>query len=52
MLNNKGEVMAAINIGAQAARVSLDRIRTDFVPRLRHAQDQLRRLIQADAGRT
>ncbi len=51
VLNSKGEVMAAINIGAQAARVPLDRIRTDFVPRLRHVQGQLRRLIQADTGR-
>ena len=51
VFNSKGEVMAAINIGAQAARVPLDHIRTDFVPRLRHVQDQLRRLIQADTGR-
>ena len=48
VMNSSDDVVAAINIGAQAARVSVQRIRDEFVPKLRQVQADLKRLIQAD----
>ena len=48
VMNSRDDVVAAINIGAQAARVSVQRIRDEFVPKLRQVQADLKRLIQAD----
>jgi IclR family transcriptional regulator, pca regulon regulatory protein len=48
VMNSRDDVVAAINIGAQAARVSVQRIRDEFVPKLRDVQADLKRLIQAD----
>ena len=40
-----GKVVAAINVGAQAERVSLERMREDFLPRMRRVQGELQRLL-------
>ena len=40
-----GKVVAAINVGAQAERVSLERMREDFLPRMRRVQAELQRLL-------
>lgn len=43
--DGKGRVVAAINIGAQAERVSIDAMRRVFLPRLRRVQEELRHLL-------
>ena len=43
--NSKGKVVAALNIGAQAARVSVEEMRETLLPRLFRVQDDLRRLL-------
>jgi IclR family pca regulon transcriptional regulator len=45
LINNRGTVVAAINVGAQAARVSLEKMRDVFLPHLLRAQADLRRLL-------
>lgn len=40
-----GRVVAAINVGAQADRASIDAMRDTFLPRLRATQAELRRLL-------
>jgi IclR family pca regulon transcriptional regulator len=40
-----GRVVAAINVGAQAERVSIDEMRERFLPLLRRARDDLQRLL-------
>ncbi|WP_419760324.1 IclR family transcriptional regulator domain-containing protein [Acidisoma sp.] len=45
LYNNKGTVVAALNVGAQAARVSVEELRVAFLPRLLRLQDELRRLL-------
>jgi IclR family pca regulon transcriptional regulator len=48
VLNNRGQVVAAINLGAQAARVSVERMMTEFLPKLRKTQGDLRQFIAPD----
>lgn len=43
--NGAGRVVAAINVGAQALRVSVAEMREGFLPRLRAVQAELRRLV-------
>jgi IclR family transcriptional regulator, pca regulon regulatory protein len=43
--NSKGTVVAALNIGAQAARISLAEMREAFLPRLLRVQQDLRGLL-------
>ena len=45
VFNNRGTIVAAINIGAQAARVSMETMRAVFLPHLLRAQTDLRRLL-------
>ena len=45
LLDAGGRVVAAINVGAQAERVSPDRMRRDFLPRMRAVQAELMRLL-------
>lgn len=45
LFDARGAVVAAINIGAQAERVSIERMRDDFLPRMRKVQAELRRLL-------
>ncbi len=45
LMDAAGKVVAAINIGAQAERVSLAKMRSDFLPRLRRVQEELQRLL-------
>lgn len=40
-----GKVVAAINVGAQAERVSIEQMRKRFLPLLRRAQAELQRLL-------
>lgn len=40
-----GRVRAALNVGAQAARMSADDLRADVLPRMRAAQEELKRLL-------
>ena len=41
-------MVAAINLGAQAARVSVERMTTEFLPKLRKTQGDLRQYIAPD----
>ena len=43
--NSRGVVVAALNIGAQAARVSVADMRQTLLPCLLRVQDDLRRLL-------
>ena len=45
VIDATGNVVAAINVGAQAERASLDTMRDVFLPRLLTAQAELRRLL-------
>lgn len=45
VIDAAGRVVAAINVGAQAERVSLATMREQFLPRLLSAQAELRRLL-------
>jgi len=45
VLDAAGKVVAAINIGAQAERVSLERMRAEFLPLMRRVQGELQRLL-------
>jgi IclR family pca regulon transcriptional regulator len=45
LINATGKVVAAINVGAQAERVSIKRMRDEFLPRMRRVQAELRRLL-------
>ncbi len=45
LINATGNVVAAINVGAQAERVSIKRMRDEFLPRMRRVQAELRRLL-------
>ena len=45
VIDAAGRVVAAINVGAQAERVSLETMRAQFLPRLLEAQAELRRLL-------
>lgn len=48
LINNQGAVVAALNVGAQAARVSLERMREVFLPQLLRVQNDLRRLLSPE----
>jgi IclR family transcriptional regulator, pca regulon regulatory protein len=50
--NSSGHVMAAFNVGAQAARVSLSQMVTDFLPAMRQAQPDVSRLLSSPEPRT
>lgn len=43
--NYRGEVVAAMNISAQASRMPMDQLACSFLPALLHAQAQLRHLL-------
>jgi IclR family transcriptional regulator, pca regulon regulatory protein len=45
LLDASGKVVAAINVGSHAERVTIDRMRKDFLPRMLHVQAELRRLL-------
>lgn len=45
LLDGGGKVVAAINVGAQAERVTLERMRAEFLPRMRRVQAELQRLL-------
>lgn len=45
LIDARGKVVAAVNIGAQADRVSLERMADDFLPRLRRVQEEMARLL-------
>lgn len=46
LLNTRGETVAAINIGAQAARISMSDMIANYLPLMRQARDELRPLLQ------
>jgi len=46
LLNARGETVAAINIGAQAARIEVADMIATYLPLMRAAQDDLRTLLQ------
>jgi IclR family transcriptional regulator, pca regulon regulatory protein len=48
LYDSRGRVVAAMNIGAQAARVSVAQMRDIFYPKLATAQADLRRLLAPD----
>ena len=43
--NSRGCVMASINVGAQAARVDMDRMTREFLPSMKEAQAEIARLL-------
>jgi IclR family transcriptional regulator, pca regulon regulatory protein len=43
--NSRGCVMAALNVGAQAARIGMDRMTNEFLPAMRRAQSDIARLL-------
>jgi IclR family transcriptional regulator, pca regulon regulatory protein len=43
--NKRGEVVAALNVGAQTSRVSVEDLKNEFLPRLLKAQAELRQVI-------
>jgi IclR family transcriptional regulator, pca regulon regulatory protein len=45
LFDQNGRVVAALNIGAQAARVTCERMREEFLPLLRATQAEIARLI-------
>jgi IclR family pca regulon transcriptional regulator len=45
LLDGRGRVAAAINVGAQAARVPAERMRAEFLPRLLAIQREMRPLL-------
>lgn len=45
LLDAAGNTLAAINVGVQAERVSLETMRATFLPRMRRIQAELRRLL-------
>ena len=46
LLNARGETIAALNIGAQAARIGVDAMVTQYLPQMRAAQMELQPLLQ------
>ncbi|MCB8883572.1 helix-turn-helix domain-containing protein [Acidisoma cellulosilytica] len=48
LYDNRGNVVAALNIGAQAARVSVKKMRDSFLPHLLHLQADLRQVYAPD----
>ncbi len=48
LINNQGAVVAALNVGAQAARVSLEQMQEVFLPQLLRVQNDLRRLLSPE----
>lgn len=45
LLDASGNVVAAINVGAHADRVTVERMRDEFLPRMLRVQSDLRRLL-------
>jgi IclR family pca regulon transcriptional regulator len=45
LLDASGKVVAAINVGAQAERVSPEQMRREFLPKMRAVQSELSRLL-------
>jgi len=43
--NSRGRVIAALNVGAQAARVGVDRMTSEFLPAMREVQSDIARLL-------
>lgn len=46
LLNARGETIAALNIGAQAARIGVDAMVAQYLPQMRAAQMELQPLLQ------
>lgn len=47
IIDREGSVIAAINVSANSARVSLEDMRGEFVPRLQQAADEINEIVQA-----
>lgn len=45
ILDHRGRTVAAINVGAQAARVSVEQLEAEILPRMRRIADEVRRLL-------
>jgi IclR family pca regulon transcriptional regulator len=45
LVDGAGRVVAAINVGAQAARVSVERMRSEFLPKMRRIQAELAHVL-------
>jgi IclR family pca regulon transcriptional regulator len=45
LIDGAGRVVAAINVGAQASRVSVERMKDEFLPRMRRIQAELAPLL-------
>jgi IclR family pca regulon transcriptional regulator len=48
LINSHGSVVAALNIGAQAARVSVEKMQQTLLPTLMRVQNELRQLLVLD----